>query len=242
MTDQPLVQDAIAAALAQNWKEAIRINTQLLKTEKKDPETHLRLAFAFIKTAQLTAAKKTYEKILKLDPYNLIAQKHLKKLSVMKKKSINTHESTLLSPMIFLEEPGITKIVECIHVAPSQTLSSLSAGQEVNLIAKRHCVEIRTQTNTYLGALPDDVSFKLIKLLKAGNTYQAIIKGIENKCLKILIRELSRGKKFINQPSFISTTSYVPFNKGLAQGAEKPDMTPTGEDSEEEEKEPQQEE
>jgi hypothetical protein len=97
--------------------------------------------------------------------------------------------------------------------------------------AKHHCVEIRSKTNIYLAALPDDMSFKMNKLLSCGNTYQAVVKSIDKNSFKILIRELSRGKRFANQPSFTPSTSYVPFSRsGSAGAADGPDMTPTGED------------
>jgi tetratricopeptide (TPR) repeat protein len=230
MTGSLLPNEAVAAALRQDWKEAIRINTAIVKEQKDNIEALLRLAYAYLKTGQLSQAKKTYERVLDVDQYNQIAQKNLKRLTIIKKKNL-THDTVHnLSPMMFLEEPGITKIVECIHTAQSQILSTLSAGQEVYMKPKNHCVEIRSIQNTYLAALPDDISFKLNKLIAAGNTYQVVVKSIEKNFLKIFIRELTRGKRFANQPSFTSSTSYVPFAKGGGTGIDGPDMTPTGED------------
>ncbi|HUD18904.1 MAG TPA: tetratricopeptide repeat protein [Patescibacteria group bacterium] len=231
MTDSLLPATAVAAALSQNWKEALRINLSILKEIPDDVEALSRLAYAYTKTGQLTLAKKTYEKILDIDQYNQIAQKNIKKLATIKKKDVIQHIPTNMSPMIFLEEPGKTKIAECIHIAPTQLLSTLSAGQEVVLKPKNHCVEIRSLTNVYLAALPDDLSFKMNKLIAAGNTYQVVVKSVDKNSLKVLIRELTRGKRFATQPSFINTTSYIPFSRGVGQDApEGPDMTPTGED------------
>ncbi len=230
MTDQSLPDAAVAAALAQNWKEAITINTAILKTDKQDLGALCRLGYALLQDGQTAQAKKTYEKVLAIDQYNQIAQKNLKKLGSVKKKNGEITARPALSPLMFLEEPGITKIIDCIHVAPPTVLSTLFAGQEVSLKAKNHCVDIRSIDNTYLGALPDDISFKLIKYLSAGNTYRAIVKSVEKNTLKVLIREISRGKRFANQPSFTANTSYVPFSKGSQMSPEGPDMTPTGED------------
>jgi tetratricopeptide (TPR) repeat protein len=226
-----LPDSAVAAALHQDWKEAIRINTAILKVHKEHVEALLRLAYAYLKTGQITQAKKTYERVMVVDQYNQIAQKNLKRLTIIKKKNLTHDTIHHLSPMMFLEEPGITKIVECIHTAQYQILSTLSAGQEVYLKPKNHCVEIRSMQDTYLAALPDDMSYKLNKLISSGNTYQVVVKSIEKNTLKVLIRELSRGKRFANQPSFTSTTSYVPFAKSGGNQPEGPDMTPTGEDA-----------
>jgi hypothetical protein len=66
-------------------------------------------------------------------------------------------------------------------------------------------------------------------MMAGGNTYQTIVKGVEKKSVKVMLRELTRGKKFAKQPSFTSTTSYVSFAKSGTR--ETPDMTPTGEDA-----------
>jgi tetratricopeptide (TPR) repeat protein len=233
--DPTLQTTAINAALSQNWKEAIRINLSILKIQKDDIASLCRLGYAYLKSGQMKEAKKTYEKVLSLDQYNQIADKNLKKLLTLKKKDLESDSQVALSPMMFLEEPGITKIVECINVAPPQTLATLSAGQEVTFKSKNHCIEIRTTQQTYLGALPDDLSFRLLKLIEAGNTYRVIVKGIEKNGLKVLIRETARGKKFANQPTFAASTSYIPFSRG-GNTSDAPDMTPTGEDDDEEEK------
>lgn len=230
----PAAEDAIAAALVQDWKKAIAVNSAILKADKTDIDALCRLGFAYLKSGQLTSAKRIYQKVLLLDQYNQIATKNLKKLSALKKKDIETDNEGVMSPMIFLEEPGKTKIVECVHVAPSSVLSTLSAGQEVFLKVKQHGVEIRANNQAYVAALPDDMSFKLNKMIAGGNTYQAIIKAVDKKSVKVLLRELKRGKRFASQPSFTSTTSYVSFAKG-GSGRETLDMTPTGEDTDSEE-------
>jgi hypothetical protein len=231
ISDHPTAESAIAAALAQDWKEAIRVNLAILKSDRSDLEALCRLAFAYLKTGQLITAKRTYQKVLALDKYNQIATKNLKKMTSLKKKDMANEASGFMSPMIFLEEPGKTKIVECVHAAPTHVLSTLSAGQEVFLKPKNHCIEVRTSSQTYVAVLPDDMSFKLHKMMAGGNTYQAIVKGVDKKSVKVMLRELSRGKKFSKQPSFTSSTSYVSFAKSGTR--ETPDMTPTGEDADE---------
>lgn len=228
--DTTLPSAAINAALSQNWKEAIRINTAIIKLQKNDIAALCRLGYAYLKSGHIKDAKKTYEQVLSLDQYNQIAEKNLKKLVTLKKKDLVPDVGSTLSPMMFLEEPGITKIVDCIHIAPPQTLSTLSAGLEVALKPKNHCIEIRTTQNTYLGALPDDISFRLLKLVRAGNSYRVIVKSIEKNSLKVLIRETARGKRFANQPTFAASTSYIPFSRGMTQ-VDAPDTTPTGEDA-----------
>ena len=233
MTDTTISTKAVAAALSQNWKDAISLNLELLKENEENFEALSRLAYAYMRSGELSKAKKMYENVLKIDKYNQIAQKNLKKLTSLKKDDILAESDKIVSPLMFLEEPGKTKTIECTHLAPNQTLTLLSSGEEVYMKQKNHCIELRSVANTYLAALPDDLSFKLMRLMDAGNTYQVIIKNVEKNSLKVLIRELSRGKQFANQPSFTSTTSYIPFSKGGSgfSSEDIPDMTPTGEET-----------
>ncbi len=204
-------RDAIAAALRQDWKEAIRINVALLKADKQNINVLNRLGFAYMQSGHLTAAKKTFLKVTKLDTYNQIAVKNLKKLSNVRQKDLLKTPKQQVSPMFFLEEPGKTKIVECVNAAPVAVLSTVSPGEEVILHARNHVVEIRNAQNAYLAALPDDLSFRLIKFFSGGNTYQALIKSVKKNSISVFIREMSRGKRFVTQPSFASTGIYMPF-------------------------------
>ncbi len=224
----PTADDAIRAALVSDWKKAIRLNSAILAVKKTDVDALLRLGFAYLKTGQFAAAKRVFTNVLSVDQYNQIATKNLKKLAGIKKKDIEEKSGATMSPMMFLEEPGKTKIVKCVHVAPVHVLSTLSAGQELTLKVKKHGVDVRLSGGTYVAALPDDVAFKLIKMIAGGNTYQAILKGMDKKSIDVLIRETARGKRFAKQPSFTSTSSYVSFAKTGSRDAL--DMTPTGED------------
>lgn len=228
-----LDNEAIEKALHQDWKEAIRINVEIIKADENNIDALNRLAFAYFKTGDVAHAKRAYQKVLKLDGYNQIAIKNLKKLTSAKRKDGQPEVTGKLSPLMFLEEPGKTKIVPLVNIAPERTLAALSTGQEVFLKEKRHAVEVRDAQNVYLGALPDDLSFKLTKFIAGGNKYHVVIKSMGKNQLIVFIRELSRSKRFASQPSFVSTilmpTSHVESSES------GPDTTPTGEESEEEE-------
>lgn len=231
---------AISAALAGKWKEAVSLNLRLLKEEPDNIDAFNRLAYAYLKQGLLPQSKKIFTKVLKLDPYNAIAIKNNKLIDTVKKKKVAANAVIAAAPSAFLEDPGKTKIVSCVNVAPAATLTTLSPGQMVTLKAKRHAVEIRAPGNTYLAALPDDISFKLLKLLAAGNTYQVVIKGVSKNSLTVILREITRGKRFASQPSFISsaTSSYTPFAPLENKPDEKPIVVATGEDDLEEEEKP----
>jgi tetratricopeptide (TPR) repeat protein len=235
---EELQKTAVDAALNQSWSAAIEANLKILKEDKKNIASMNRLGFAYMNAGNKDEAIKTFQKVKKLDTYNVIALKNLTKLGTMKSGALSaTPSGSAVSPMMFLEDPGKTRIVQCVNIAPAQTLSHFSCGQEIFLRAKNHCIEVRDSVGTYLGALPDDLSFRLIKYLQANNQYSIHIKSVDNKNLTVFVRELSRGKKFANQPSFASTQLIQSYHRELppdGQSDEKPDVSVTGEEPEEE--------
>jgi len=235
-----LQKNAVSAALAQQWEEAISVNLAILKLEKTNIAALNRLGFAYVNAGKKDDARKTFEKVKKIDPYNQIANKNLYKLDTIKSaRKPSDPCGILVSPIMFLEDPGKTKISQCVNVAPAQSLLQLSCGQEVFLKPKNHCVEIRDVMGSYLGALPDDLSFRLIKYLDGNNKYHVYIKSVDKKSLTVFIRETSRGKKFAKQPSFASAQIVQSYNRNEQPADsisdDKPDVSATGEEVEEEE-------
>ena len=236
MAQTPTAEAAIAAALSQNWKEAMRINLLLLKEDTSNIASLNRLGYAYIQNGQINLAKLAFQKVIKLDQYNQIALKQTKKLMAMKNSTTPpiAISSLRVSPLSFLEEPGVTKIVAGVNLAPEQTISALSPGMEVTLKPKNHCVEVRSHEGTYIAALPDDISFKLLKLIASGYRYQTIIKSVEKKSLVMILRETARGKRFADQPSFtssmVSLSSHI--HPDSDHRSEKPNVSATGETDE----------
>ena len=95
-----------------------------------------------------------------------------------------------------------------VYPAPVRTLCNVMTAQQVMLHSRRHSIEIRNNKGDYLGALPDDLSHRLIKLIAAGNTYDAYVKNVEKNTVVVFIRELKRSKKYAQLSSF-------PFQSGI---------------------------
>lgn len=200
-----LTSQAINAALTNNWQEAIKANLAILAENPKDVEALNRLARAYKEAGDVKLAQKTYRKVVKIDRFNPIANKNLKLLEILPKlwqKPLPPSNNSC-RPQIFLEEPGKTKVVNSVNLAPTSTLLTLSSGNQADLLIKRRTVTIVDANGVYLGALPDDLSAKLIKLMRGGNRYEAFIKTVAKNCLSIFIREAYRAPRFKNQPTFL---------------------------------------
>lgn len=233
MSDTPAytAQDAINAALEQNWNKAVDANTYLLSIHPNDIDALNRIGFAYIQIGKSKQAKESFEKVLSLDEYNQIAERNLIKLK--NKGAIETNGS-MVSPLMFLEEPGKTKVIPCINLAPAATLASIRCGQVVQMKVKKHTIELRDDQQVYLAALPDDISFKLSRFISGGNQYSVVVRSVVKNSLTVFIRELSRGEQFQHQPSFTPTSTYVATGK-TDEVTEKPDITATGEEQEQQE-------
>ncbi|MCS6956680.1 MAG: tetratricopeptide repeat protein [Patescibacteria group bacterium] len=192
---QELEQQAINAAINNQWDEAIKLNEKIIKKNKKNLDAYLRLGFAYFQKGILNKAKKFYLKAKKIQPENYIIEKNLEKIKVLEAKKNKPYSSSTLSPYAFLDIPGKTKSVSLVNCGQKSVLAGLSIGQEVFMNLKKRKIEIRTQKKEYIGCLPDDISKRLTILIKAGSVFKCYIKEAGLKEVIIFIKEQKRGKK-----------------------------------------------
>lgn len=209
MDDSPLTsilyQQAIDAALNSKWEEALKINRKIIKLDPQNVDALNRQAKAYMELGKPKLAKKFYSEVLKIDPYNPIALKNLKMMKAYKCDGQNhtALSHSKLSPYLFLQEPGKTKVVSLLKVAEPQKLSQAFCGMKVEMVVKNRKITIVDSSGSYLGVLPDDINYQLLKLHKGGNKYDLFIKSVRVNTLSIIIKEIFRSKKFKNQPSFL---------------------------------------
>lgn len=196
------------AATCFDWEEAAKINQKIIKISENSVETLNRLARAYISLGETQKAQKNYKKALGLDPYNIIAKRNLEKITKangsvqIRGNNGHTAKPAVNLSTLFLFEPGKTKIISLLNLAPPQILAAVSCGDEVSLNPKKHSVTVASSDGTYLGALPDDLAHKLISYIDGGNKYEAYVRCATTKMLSIFIKEVYKSEKFVNQPSF----------------------------------------
>ncbi|MBI2019105.1 hypothetical protein HYS95_00360 [Candidatus Daviesbacteria bacterium] len=229
-----LYEQAIDAALNSQWEEAVKINKKIIKLDPKNIDALNRQAKAHMELGKGNLAKKYYSEVLTIDPYNPIALKNLKIMKSFKSNGQclpNNHGK--LSPSLFLQEPGKTKIVNLLKVAEPQKLSQAYCGMPVEMAVKNRKITIVDLNGNYLGVLPDDISHHLLRLFKGGNKYELFIKSIRVNSLQVLIKETFRSKKFKNQPSFLE------YSQSNISTTILPSLDNSDEESEESEEEPE---
>jgi len=209
--DIDLAHEAISAALLGNWVEAQKHNLKIIAQNPKDIDALNRLARCYAELGQSKKAVATCQRVLKIDSFNSIALKSAKKWRVLKPGEIQNGQITL-SPELFLEEPGKTKLVSLLHVGDQKTLAKLDSGDEVGFNPKSHRIPVLCSDGKYVGRLPDDLSARLRKLIEAGGIYKVMIKSIGAKEVTVLIREIKKAESYKDSPSFpIEKIEYISF-------------------------------
>jgi tetratricopeptide (TPR) repeat protein len=208
--DTSAAQIAITLALSGKWEESIKINREIIKTNPEDTDALNRLARAYSELGKCSEAHDFTKKVLEIDPVNPIALKCLEKW-----KSGGTNgarPSVHASTESFLEEAGKTKLVTLLNLGDCKIFMNLDPGEEVKLFCHAHKVSINNLDGKYIGCLPDDLAARLRNLIKSGNKYQVLAKSIDPKEVKVFIRELEKGSKVGNVPSFpTEKIDYVSF-------------------------------
>ncbi len=208
---------AIQAAAAGDWEQAKALNELVLQEAPNDISTLNRLGFCALQLGKMKEAKSWYEKVLELEKFNSIALKYLQLI----KAKIHPRVQSLDMIQNFIEEPGKTKSVSLLKLADPAILQSLPIAHPCTLVVKKHRVDVITQKEKhYIGCLPDDIAFRLQKMIAAGNTYTASIQSTSKKTCIVFIKETSRT------PASPFATAFPVGNRTNTQGEIILDETP----------------
>ncbi len=199
-----LENKAINSAMNGNWTEAIEINENIVKIDKKNIEAYLRLGFSNLQINKIRKAKEYYLKALKIQPNNISVKKNLERIKILESKKLNYSNSPPVDPLLFVDIPGKTKTVSLVNCGPKSVLAKLAVGQKVFLVNKKRRVEIRTENKEYAGCLPDDISKRLAIFIKNGGVFSVYIKETSLKNTTVLIKEEKKGAKMTKYVAFPS--------------------------------------
>lgn len=199
-----LEQQAVEAAISARWQDAIELNKKISRLDKNNLSAQLRLGYAYIQNNKLKEAKLAYRKVLRLQKGNQIAEENLERIKILELRGSKKRpkKEVRLDPNLFLELPGKTKSSTLVNLGQKNALAHLVIGQQVFLKPKRRKIEIRTEGNEYIGALPDDLSKRLLLFIKAGSSYTTYIKEVNLNRIVAFIKEEKRGKKIMRYASF----------------------------------------
>ncbi len=196
------------------YEEAVKLLLVMRTEDPEDIDILLELAHGYWQLSNFEEAKKIYHKIIRLDPTNTIANKKLANISTMLEKAHEPqrkHNGKRAALNELIEEPGCAKSVRLSTIGKHEELGQLSVGEEVSLNIRKRKIEVRDGHKHFVGYVPDDISKRLIELMKGGTQYEAYIHAVDKNECRVFIREAKKPAKYANTPSFpLETSSLMP--------------------------------
>ncbi|MFN8619492.1 MAG: tetratricopeptide repeat protein [Chloroflexota bacterium] len=214
-----LTEQAIAAATAAEWAEAVRINERILELGP-DSESENRLAKAYWELGELGNAREHYQAALAIDPTNRIADRNISRLRVLLaeagKKTVPAKPGSKAPVSIFVEETGKTGFAHLLDLASPKDLAQVNPGDAVELIPDgQHLKAI--SNGVPIGVVEPRVAARLLKLMAEGNKYAAGVTSLGDKDVRIIIRETYQDPRNYGKVSFPTAarvSDLRPYTKG----------------------------
>jgi hypothetical protein len=214
-----LTEQAIEAAAAARWADAVETNVKLLEYGP-DAESENRLAKALWELGDLAGAREHYQKALALDPTNRIAERNIDRLKILLTeagdRTVPADPSSKAPVSIFVEETGKTGFAFLVELARPKVLAQVNPGDYVELVAEgKHLVAI--SNGIRVGVVEPRVAARLLKLIADGNKYAAGVTSLGAQDVRIIIREVFQDPRNYGKVSFptaAKSTDLRPYTKG----------------------------
>jgi hypothetical protein len=197
-------KQAIALAMQGRWQEVVSINKTLLENFPDDIDAYNRLGRAYMELGEYALARESYEKAIKLDPYNTIAQKNLNRLSLLN-DSKATAEAIVqkVEPQQFIKEVGKAGVVNMLSPAGPEILGKLVTGAVLNLRIDGANLMIDNNAGQCIGQVDPKNGQRLIKLMEGGNLYSAaVVSATAEGNVSVIIRETYQDPSQVGKLSF----------------------------------------
>jgi hypothetical protein len=196
-------QEAIALAMQSRWQEAVTVNQSIIELLPTDIDAYNRLGRAHMELGEFAKAKDAYSRTIELDPYNSIAQRNLRRLSLLPDSKITVKEERReASPDLFIGEMGKAGVVNLKDLAPKEVLAKMAAGNQVYLKVRGRQLVVENEQAEYLGLVEPPHGFRLARLIEGGNKYAVAIVNIDNNNARVIIRETFQHPSQVGRLSF----------------------------------------
>ena len=150
-----LTKKAIEASLQLNWKQAIELNSEILKDYPNNLDAKIRLGRAYLQNKDFTKAKKIFKDVLKIDPINALATKNLE---LVKAEKTEFNGITHFNAKALLKEPGTTQEAKITIKGRGIKLEDFISGEELTIKVKKKAIEIfknKKDRKVFVGSVED---------------------------------------------------------------------------------------
>ena len=182
-------KEAIDLAMQARWQEAVNVNKEIVKVFSEDVDAYNRLGRAYLELGQYKQALEAYKSAVKLDPYNAIASRNIRRLNDIKDTGRAEVETEKVEPQQFIEEIGKAGVVNLNDLAPKEKRALVVAGDRVNLKASGSLLTVESSRGEYVGRVEPKHAQRLARLLRGGNQYSATVIRSTAETMTVMIRE-----------------------------------------------------
>lgn len=198
-----LSEQAIKQALNSQWEEAVESNRRLLELAPRDVSGLNRLGKALSELGQYDEARQVYTEALEVDPENNIAKKNLDRLAQLQPSAAPKRPvSERIDPRLFIEETGKTGFTNLLDLAPAAVTTRLAAGDQVYLQREGAVLYVSDATGERIGRVEPMLAGRLTRLMDGGNQYAAGIAELNDREVRIIIREIFQHPSQFGRVSF----------------------------------------
>ncbi len=218
-----LAEAAIAHATRGAWEEAVTANRELLELGP-DIDANNRLGKALAELGRHPEALEAYEEALERDATNRIAQRNIERLRVLmaaNRPVVNGKRRPEKAPAtLFIEEMGKTGRARLINLASPRVLAPLSPGDAITLEVDGDELVARVGKGS-IGSVEPRIAARLLKLIAAGNRYDAAITTVHEAGGEVLImvREVFTHPANFGKVSFPTQGSSAPGIRPYMKGS-----------------------
>jgi hypothetical protein len=195
-------KDAIDLAMQARWREAIDVNREIIESFPEDVDTFNRLGRAYMELGDYTQAREAYGRSVKLDPYNAIASRNLRRLNDLKESVKTEVETDTVQPQQFIEEIGKAGVVVLVDLAPKEKRAITVAGDKAVLKLDGSALVVENGRGEYLGKVEPKHAQRLVRLMLGGNKYSAVVVKSTAEGMTIMVREIYQHPSQAGKLSF----------------------------------------
>jgi hypothetical protein len=182
-------KDAIDLAMQARWQEAVDVNKEIIESFPEDVEAFNRLGRAYMELGDYAQAKEAYGRSARLDPYNAIASRNLRRLNDLKGAVKTEVETEKVEPHQFIEEIGKAGVVGLVELAPKEERALVVAGDKAVLKIEGSALVVEGARGEYLGKVEPKHALRLVRLMLGGNRYSATVVKSTADGMTVMVRE-----------------------------------------------------
>jgi hypothetical protein len=202
-------KEAIDLAMQARWQEAVDVNKEIIESFPQDVDTYNRLGRAYMELGQYAQAKEAYQQSVRLDPYNAIANRNIRRLNDLKETEKTEVETDKVEPQQFIEEIGKAGVVTLTDLAPKEKRARTVAGDKSLLKIDGSYLVVENGRGEYLGKVESKHAPRLVRLMLGGNQYTAVVVRSTADGMTVMVRET------FQHPSQAGKLSFPP--KGMEE-------------------------